>query len=72
MLKLLRSYLQKPAYGAMPLEPTETRPRSNFSLFEGCFSKLQSAKLNTDEIILMSGTEYFGETAVQPRDHECS
>ena len=28
--KLSPSYLQKPAYGAMPLEPAETRPRSNF------------------------------------------
>ena len=24
------SYLQKSAYSSMPLEPTETRPRSNF------------------------------------------
>ena len=32
-------------------------------------SKVQSAKLNTDETIFMGGTEYFGETAVQPRDH---
>ena len=30
MHKLSPSYLQKPAYGSMPLEPAETRPRSNF------------------------------------------
>ena len=48
----------------MPLEPAETRPR-----VESSFSKVQSAKLNTDETILMAGTEYFGKTAVQPRDH---
>ena len=64
MHKLSPSYLQKPAYGAMPLEPAETRPR-----VESSFSKVQSAKLNTDETILMAGTEYFGQTAVQPRDH---
>ena len=28
--KLSPSYLQKPAYGSMPLEPAETRPISNF------------------------------------------
>ena len=53
MHKLSPSYLQKPAYGAMPLEPAETRPR-----VESSFSKVQSAKLNTDETILMAGTEY--------------
>ena len=37
----------------MPLEPAETRPR-----VESSFSKVQSAKLNTDETILMAGTEY--------------
>ena len=30
MHKLSPSYMQKPTYGAMPLEPAETRPRSNF------------------------------------------
>ena len=50
--KLSPSYLQKPAYGAMPLEPAETRPR-----VESSFSKVQSDKLNTDETILMAGTE---------------
>ena len=49
----------------MPLEPAETRPRSNFFWVESFFSKVQSAKLNTDETILMAGTGYSGETAVQ-------
>ena len=40
-----------------------------FSWVESRFSKVQSAKLKTDETILMAGTEYFGQTAVQPRDH---
>ena len=44
-------------------------PKNQFSWVESCFFKVQSAKLNTDETILMAGTEYFGETAVQPRDH---
>ena len=52
---------------ALPLEPAETRPRANFFWFESYFSKIQSAKLNTDETILMAGTEYFGQTAVQPQ-----
>ena len=37
----------------MPLEPAETRPK-----VESSFSKVQSDKLNTDETILMAGTEY--------------
>ena len=40
-----------------------------FSWVESRFSKVQSAKVNTDETMLMAGTEYFGQTAVQPRDH---
>ena len=40
-----------------------------FSWVESRFSKVQSDKLNTDETILMPGTEYFGQTAVQQRDH---
>ena len=49
----------------MPLELAETRPifLSREMLFQ------ESAKLNTDETIWMAGTEYFGETAVQPLDH---
>ena len=55
----------------MPLEPAETKPRSNFpeSRVESRFSKVQSGKRNTDETKLMAGTEYIGQTAVQPRDH---
>ena len=59
--------MQKPAYGAMPLEPAETRPRSNFPESRAAFPRYN--QLNTDETILMAGTEYFGETAVQPRNH---
>ena len=66
MHKLSPSYLQKSAYGSMPLEPAETRPRSNFPKSRVAFT--ESAKLNTDETVLMAGTEYFGQTAVQPRD----
>ena len=29
----------------------------------------KSATLNTDATILMAGTAYFGQIAVQPRDH---
>ena len=68
MNKLSPSYLEKPAFGSMPLEPAETRPTID-PIFLSCLSKVLSAKLNTDEIILMAGTEYFGETAIQPRDH---
>ena len=54
----------------MPLEPAQTRPRSNFPESGVAFnSKVQSTKLNADETILMAGTEYFGQTAIQPRDH---
>ena len=67
--KLSPSYLKKLAYGAMPLEPVETRPRSNFPESRVTFPRYNPAKLNTDETILMAGTEYFGQTAVQPRDH---
>ena len=36
---------------------------------ERYFCEIQSVKLNNDETILMAGTEYFGQTVVQPRDH---
>ena len=52
----------------MPLEPAETRPRSSFSWVESCFSKEQSAKL-TPTKRFYGGTENFGETPVQTRDH---
>ena len=37
--KLSPSYLQKPAYGAMPLEAAETRPRSNFPEWRVAFPR---------------------------------
>ena len=58
---------QRLAYGSMPLELAETRPRSNFPESRNSFSKVRSAKLNTDVTILMSGTDYFGETALKTR-----
>ena len=48
----------------MPLESAETRPRSNFPesrVALARFSKVQSAKLNTDETILMAGIEYLAK-----------
>ena len=39
---------QRLAYGSLPLELTETRPRSNFPESRNAFSKVRSAKLNTD------------------------
>ena len=53
MHKLSPSYLQKPTYGAMSLEPTETRPRSNFPESRVTFPRYnQLLKLNSDETIL--------------------
>ena len=49
----------------MPLEPTETRPRFNFPESTNAFSKVRSAKLNTDVTISMPSTDYFGETALK-------
>ena len=48
---------QRLAYGSMPLELAETRPRSNFPESRNAFSKIRSAKLNTDVKILMPGTD---------------
>ena len=45
----------------MPLEPAETRSRSNFPESRVSFSKVRSAKLNTDVTISMPGTDYFGK-----------
>ena len=59
---------QRVAYGSMPLEPAETRPRSTFPELRVSFSKVRSAKPNTDETILMPDTDYchyFGETALK-------
>ena len=49
----------------MPLELAETRPRFNFPESRNAFSKVRSAKLNTDVKISMPGTDYFGETALK-------
>ena len=60
---------QRLAYGSMPLEPAEIRPRSNFpESIVAHSSKVRSAKLNSNETILMPGTDYFGEAAVK-QDH---
>ena len=39
--------------------------RSNFPESRVSFSKVPSAKLNSDETILISSTGYFGETALK-------
>ena len=54
-----------PIFGSMSLEVAETRPRSNFPESRNAFSKVRSAKLNTDVKMLMPGTDYFGETALK-------
>ena len=51
-------------FGSKPLEPAETRPRSNF-LSRKLLSKVQSGTKHQRNVF-MAGTEYFGETA-QPR-----
>ena len=56
---------QRLAYGSMPLEPAETRPRSNFAESTNAFSKVRSTRLNFDATMLMPSTDYFGETAHQ-------
>ena len=52
-------------YGSIPLELAETRPGSNFSESRYAFSKVRSAKLNTDVKILVPDTDYFGKTALK-------
>ena len=56
---------QRLAYGSMPLELAQTRPRSNFPESRNALFEERSAKLNTDVTILMPGTDYFGETALK-------
>ena len=63
--KLVTLSAQRLAYGSMPLELAETRPRSNFPESRNAFSKVRSAKLNTDLTVLMPDTDYFGETALK-------
>ena len=71
--QIVSLYAQRMAYGSVPLEPAETRPRSNFSESSVSFSKLRSAKLNTDVTISMPGTDYFGETSLKLNNtsHTC-
>ena len=56
---------QRLTYGSMPLELVKTRPRSNYPESRNAFSKVRSAKLNTDVKILIPGTDYFGETVLK-------
>ena len=63
--QLVNLSAQRLAYGSMPLEHVETRPRSNFPESRNALSKVRSAKFNTDVKILMPGTDYFGETALK-------
>ena len=43
--KLSPSYLQKRAYGAMPFEPAEARPRSNFPQSRVAFPRYNQLSL---------------------------
>ena len=56
---------QRLAYGSTPLEPAETRPKLNFPESSVAFLNVRSAKLNTDETILMPSTDHFGETTLK-------
>ena len=56
----------------MPLEPAETRPRSNFPESGVSFSKVRSAKLNTDVTIITAWHRlYFGEIKPHLTSHTC-
>ena len=61
----MKDSAQRLAYGSAPLEPAETSPRFNFPESRVSFSKVRSAKLDTDETILMPGTDYFDEAALK-------
>ena len=63
--QIVTVFAQRLAYGSMPLELAETRPRSKFPKSRTALSKERPAKLNTDLTILMPGTDYFGETALK-------
>ena len=56
---------QRLAYGSTPLEPAETRPKSNFPESRVAFSNVRSAKLNADDTILMPSTDHFGEALLK-------
>ena len=63
--QIVTLYARRLAYGSMPLEFAETRPRSYFPESRNAFSKVRSANLNNDITILMPGTDFFGETALK-------
>ena len=63
--QIVTLFAQRLAYGPMPLELAETRPRSNFPESRNALSKVRSAKQNTDVTMSMPGTDYFGETALK-------
>ena len=69
--QIVTLYAQRLAYGSMPLEFAETSPRSCFPESRNAFSKVRSANLNTDLTILMLGTYFFGETALNKTSHTC-
>ena len=57
---------QRLAYGSMPLKLAETTDLDPIFLSrEMLFRTVRSAKLSTDITILMPGTDYFGETALE-------
>ena len=62
---------QRLAYCSMPLEPTETRPRSNFPESTNSFSKVRSATLNTDVTILMPAQTISAKPHLNKTSHTC-
>ena len=62
---------QRVAYCSMPLEPAETRPRSNFPESTNAFSKVRSAKLNNDVTILMPAQTISAKPHLNKTSHTC-
>ena len=62
---------QRQAYGSMPLEPAETRPRVNFRELRNAFSKVRSAKLNTDVTILCLAQTILAKQHLNKTSHTC-
>ena len=62
---------QRLAYGSKPLEPAETRPRSNFPESTNAFCKVQSAKLKTDVTISMSSQTILAKPHLNKTSHTC-
>ena len=69
--QLVTMSAQRLAYGSMPLELAETRPRSSFPESTNTFSKVRAAKLDTDVKILMPGTDYFDEKHSNKTSYTC-